>query len=169
MRSRACGALTTFRWPPDVTQSFVAGRIQFQGVWLRRWSDPSASHAQRLSRHLIEFIDGATPGMDNEAGDRGELHIVPALAWVASFVVCGLGDAMLVRWLLVPLFVAAFYGGMIVIDLVTYPMLSFWRAWLRRRGLVAWYLVEVGGLWGTTTLVLLVLSPWWLRWKWNGA
>jgi hypothetical protein len=37
---------------------------------------------------------------------------------------------------LLPLFVAAFYGGMIVIDLVAYPMLSFWRGWLRRRGLV---------------------------------
>lgn len=108
-------------------------------------------------------------GMGNEEGDRGELHTVPAVAWVASFVVCGLGDAMLGQWLLVPLFVAAFYGGMIIIDLVTYPMLSFWRVWLRRRGLIAWYLVEVGGLWGGTTLVSLVLSPWWLGWKWNGA
>jgi hypothetical protein len=72
----------------------------------------------------------------------------------------GLGDAMLGRWLFLPLFVAAFYGGMIIIDLVNYPMLSFWRGWLRRRGLIAWYLVEVGGLWSTTTLVLLVLSPW---------
>jgi hypothetical protein len=95
-------------------------------------------------------------------GERGELHAVPAIAWVASFVVCGIGDAMLKRWVLLPLFVAAFYGGMIIIDLVTYPMLSFWRGWLRRRGLVAWYLVEVVGLWGGTTLVLLLLSPWWL-------
>src|SRR4029450_9172294 len=46
---------------------------------------------------------------------------------------------------------------------------SFWRGWLRRRGLIAWYLVEVGGLWGTTTLVLLVLSPWGPKWNWNGA
>jgi hypothetical protein len=57
---------------------------------------------------------------------------------------------------MLPLFVAAFYGGMIIIDLVTYPMLSFWRGWLRRRGLVAWYLVEVVGLWGGTTLVLFL-------------
>jgi hypothetical protein len=120
-----------------------------------------------LSRHLIEFIDGATQGMGNEVGDRGELHVVPALAWVASFVVCGLGDAMLGRWLLVPLFVAAFYGGMIVIDLVTYPMLSFWRARFGRRGLIAWYLVEVGGLWGVTALVLSVLSPG--GWDGNGT
>jgi protein-S-isoprenylcysteine O-methyltransferase Ste14 len=107
--------------------------------------------------------------MGVQVRERGELHTVPAIAWVASFVVCGLGDAMLERWLLLPLFVAAFYGGMIIIDLVTYPMLSFWRGWLRQRGLVAWYLVEVGGLWGGTTLILLVLSPWWLRWNWDGA
>jgi protein-S-isoprenylcysteine O-methyltransferase Ste14 len=107
--------------------------------------------------------------MGVQVRERGELHTVPAIAWVASFVVCGLGDAMLERWLLLPLFVAAFYGGMIIIDLVTYPMLSFWRGWLRQRGLVAWYLVEVGGLWGGTTLILLVLSPWWLKWNWDGA
>ena len=106
--------------------------------------------------------------MGTEVGEYGELHTLPAMAWAASFVVWGLGDAMLGRWLFLPLFVAAFYGGMIIIDLVTYPMLSFWRGWLRRRGLIAWYLVEVGGLWGTTTLVLLVLSPWWLRWNWTG-
>ena len=107
--------------------------------------------------------------MGIEVGEYGELHTVPAMAWTASFVVCWLGDAIMGRWLFLPLFVAAFYGGMIIIDLITYPMLSFWRGWLRRRGLVAWYLVEVGGLWGTTTLVLLVLSPWWLRWNWNGT
>jgi protein-S-isoprenylcysteine O-methyltransferase Ste14 len=107
--------------------------------------------------------------MGIEVGEYGELHTVPAMAWAASFVVCWLGDAIMGRWLFLPLFVAAFYGGMIIIDLVTYPMLSFWRGCLRRRGLVAWYLVEVGGLWGTTTLVLLVLSPWWLRWNWHGT
>src|ERR687890_506200 len=107
--------------------------------------------------------------MGIEVGERGELHTVPAIAWAGSFVVCGLGDAMLGRWVLLPLFVAAFYGGMIIIDLVTYPMLSFWRGWLRRRGLVTWYLVEVVGLWGGTTLVLFLLSPWWLGWNWNDA
>src|ERR687897_944703 len=94
--------------------------------------------------------------MGIKVGEYGELHTVPAMAWAVSFVVCGLGDAILGRWVLLPLFVAAFYGGMIIIDLVTYPMLSFWRGRLRRRGLIAWYLVEVGGLWGSTTLVLLV-------------
>jgi protein-S-isoprenylcysteine O-methyltransferase Ste14 len=107
--------------------------------------------------------------MGVRVAERGELHAVPAIAWTTSFVVCGIGDALLGRWVLLPLFVGAFYGGMIIIDLVTYPMLSFWRGWLRQRGLVAWYLVEVGGLWGGTTLVLLVLSPWWLGWSWNGA
>ena len=107
--------------------------------------------------------------MGVEVGERGELHAVPAVAWAASFVVCALGDATLGRWIMLPLFVAAFYGGMIVIDLLTYPMLSFWRGWLGRRGLLAWYLVEVGGLWGTTTLAVLALSPWWLRWDWSGA
>ena len=84
-------------------------------------------------------------------------------------MVCGIGDWLLGRWVLTPLFVAAFYGGMIVIDLVTYPILSFWRGWLRRRGLLAWYLVEVVGLWGGTTLLLLILAPWWLGWRWDGA
>jgi hypothetical protein len=59
--------------------------------------------------------------MGFEVGEYGELHTVPAMAWAASLVVCGLGDAMLGRWLFLPLFVAAFYGGMIIIDLVTYP------------------------------------------------
>jgi protein-S-isoprenylcysteine O-methyltransferase Ste14 len=91
------------------------------------------------------------------------------VAWAASFVVCGIGDALLGRWVLTPLFVAAFYGGMIVIDLVTYPMLSSWRGWLRRRGLRAWYVVEVIWLWGGTTLVLFLLAPWWLGWSWHGT
>ncbi|MDQ3428775.1 MAG: hypothetical protein M3479_02375, partial [Actinomycetota bacterium] len=60
-------------------------------------------------------------------GASGERHAVPAVLWAASFVVCVVGDALLGRWVLLPLFVAAFYGGMIVIDLVTYPVLSFWR------------------------------------------
>lgn len=100
---------------------------------------------------------------------NGERHLAPAAAWVAAFVVCGIGDWMLGRWVLTPLFVAAFYGGMIVIDLVTYPILSLWRGWLRRRGLLAWYLVEVVGLWGGTTVLLLILAPWWLAWRWDGA
>jgi protein-S-isoprenylcysteine O-methyltransferase Ste14 len=102
-------------------------------------------------------------------GKHGELHAGPAIAWIASFTLCTLGDVMLGRWILLPLFVVSFYGGTIIIAMVTYPMLSFWRGWLKRRGLISWYLIEVGGLWGGTMLMLLVLSPWWLRWSWSGT
>ena len=94
--------------------------------------------------------------------EHGERHLAPAAAWAGTFAVCGVGDLLLGRWVLMPVFVAAFYGGMIVIDLLTYPMLSFWRGWLRRRGLVTWYLVEVVGMWGGTTILILAFAPWWL-------
>jgi protein-S-isoprenylcysteine O-methyltransferase Ste14 len=100
---------------------------------------------------------------------RGERHPQPAAAWVAAFVVCIIGDALIGQWVLLPLFVAGFYGGMIVIDLLTYPMLSFWRNWLRRRGKWAWYFVEVGGIWIGTTVVLVLLSPLWLGWGWTNT
>src|SRR5215212_8385644 len=98
----------------------------------------------------------------NNIGVDGERHLAPAAAWAGAFVVCVVGDRLLGRWVFVPVFVAAFYGGMIVIDLLTYPMLSFWRGWLRRHGIVAWYLVEVVGMWGGTTLLIVGLAPWWL-------
>ena len=107
--------------------------------------------------------------MDVRLGERGELHAGPALAWIASFTLCMLGDVMLGRWELLPLFIAAFYGGTFIIALVTYPLLSLWRGLLSRRGLISWYLIEVVGLWGATMLVLSVLSPWWLRWSWSGT
>lgn len=107
--------------------------------------------------------------MGVRAGAQGERHRAPAAAWAVAFVICGIGDALLGRWVLTPLFVAAFYAGMIIIDLVTYPILSLWRGWLRRRGLLAWYLVEVVGLWGGTTVLVLILAPWWLGWRWDGA
>jgi len=100
---------------------------------------------------------------------NGERHVTPAVAWIVAVVVWGCWDWLLGRWVLTPIFVAAFYGGMIVIDLVTYPILSFWRGWLRRRGLWAWYLVEVVGLWGGTTVLLLITAPWWLAWRWDGV
>jgi protein-S-isoprenylcysteine O-methyltransferase Ste14 len=106
--------------------------------------------------------------MDVRVDKQGEVHAGPAIAWIASFTFCTLTDVMLGRWVLLPLFVAGFYCGTFIIASVTYPMLSFWRGWLRRRGLLAWYLIEVGGLWGGTTLVLVLLSPWWLRWSWSG-
>ena len=109
------------------------------------------------------------PGVEFRVGSRGERHVVPAVAWAASFVVCFVGDALLGRWVLFPLYVAGFYGGMVAIDLVTYPMLDRWRVWLRRRGLRAWYVVEVGGLWLGTTVALVLLSPFWLGWSWTGT
>jgi hypothetical protein len=33
--------------------------------------------------------------MGIEVGEHGELHTLPAIAWAASFVVCGIGDALL--------------------------------------------------------------------------
>ena len=107
--------------------------------------------------------------MDVRGGERDELHAVPAVAWTAAFAVCGIGDALLGRWVLTPLFVAGFYGGVIVVDLVTYPMLSFWQGWIRRRGIRAWYLVAVPGLWGGTMLILFLLAPWWRGWSWGGT
>ncbi|HZY64865.1 MAG TPA: isoprenylcysteine carboxylmethyltransferase family protein [Rubrobacteraceae bacterium] len=106
--------------------------------------------------------------MGVKAGPGGERHPGPAVAWALAFVVCGVGDALLGRWVLTPVFVAAFYGGMIVIDLATYPILSFWRNWLRRRGLWAWYLAEVVGLWGGTTLLIFVFALLWLSRRWDG-
>jgi protein-S-isoprenylcysteine O-methyltransferase Ste14 len=100
--------------------------------------------------------------MGDNIGVNGERHLAPAAAWAGAFVVFAVGDWLLGRWVFVPVFVAAFYGGMIVIDLLTYPMLSFWRGWLGRRGLLAWYLVEVVGMWGGTTLFIVALAPWWL-------
>jgi hypothetical protein len=97
--------------------------------------------------------------MDVRVDKRGELHAGPAMAWIASFTFCALGDVMLGRWALLPLFVAGFYGGTFIIASVTYPLLSFWRGWLKRRGLISWYLIEVGGLWAGTMSVLFLLSP----------
>jgi protein-S-isoprenylcysteine O-methyltransferase Ste14 len=135
------------------------GRSKLQGVSLAKHPVCSCC-APEVERFRM-------PNVGIEVGERGELHMLPAIAWAASFGVCALGDVMLGRWTLLPLFAVSFYGGTFIIALVTYPLLSFWRSWLKRRGLIAWYLIEVGRLWGGTTLVLLVLSPWWLIWSWS--
>ncbi|MDW8396216.1 MAG: isoprenylcysteine carboxylmethyltransferase family protein [Anaerolineae bacterium] len=95
-------------------------------------------------------------------------HHGPSWLWLLSFVVCFVGDALIGRWTLLPYYVAAFYLGMVVIDLFTYPMLERWRAWVRQRGLIGWYLVEVGLMWIGTAVVLALLAPIWLRWTWSG-
>lgn len=99
---------------------------------------------------------------------RTPWHHGPSWLWLLSFAVCLGGDALLRGWVLTPLYVAGFYGGMVVIDLLTYPMLERWRAWLRPRGLRMWYLVEIGGMWIGTTILLILLAPWWLKWRWGG-
>ncbi|GAC1358211.1 MAG: hypothetical protein NVSMB42_17340 [Herpetosiphon sp.] len=92
----------------------------------------------------------------------------PAWLWLGSFLICIAGDAVLGRWILLPIYVAGFYGGMIVIDLCAYPLLDRWRAWLRRRGPWTWYIVEVGVMWLGTALLLALLAPRWLAWSWAG-
>ena len=77
------------------------------------------------------------------------------------------GDVLLGRWLLLPLYVASFYVGTLVIALATYPLLKVWRAWLRPRDVRAWYLVEVGVLWAGTAGMLTLFSSWWLQWRWD--
>ena len=102
---------------------------------------------------------------------RAAWHPGPAWLWLLSFVLCIGGDQLLGRWVLLPLYVAGFYGGMIVIDLLAYPLLDRWWAWLRARGPWAWYLVEVGLLWIGTALLLAALGlagPRWLGWTWGG-
>ena len=96
-------------------------------------------------------------------------HHGPSWLWLLSFALMIGIDIVIGRWALLPVYVAGFYGGMIVIDLLTYPFLARWRRWLRPRGLRAWYLVEVGVLWIGTAIVLAVLSPSWLAWSWSAS
>jgi protein-S-isoprenylcysteine O-methyltransferase Ste14 len=96
-----------------------------------------------------------------------ERHPGPAFAWAGALTGCLVVDALLGRWILLPFFVAAFYGGMVVIDLMAYPLLELWRRWLRTRGVWAWYIVEVGGLWSGTAVVFALLAPLWLGWGWD--
>lgn len=95
-------------------------------------------------------------------------HHGPSWLWLLSFIVCLVGDALIGRWTLLPYYVAAFYLGMVVIDLFTYPMLERWRAWVRQRGLIGWYVVEVGLMWIGTAVVLALFAPTWLGWTWSG-
>ena len=95
-------------------------------------------------------------------------HPGPAWGWLLSFVACIAADWFLGRWLLLPCWVSAFYLGMTVIDLFTYPLLEKWRKWLRPRGVIAWYIVEVGVMWIGTGIVLLLLIPVWQNWRWHG-
>ncbi len=72
------------------------------------------------------------------------------------------------RWAFLPAFVAGFYGGMIVLGLLTFPAISLWRGWLRRRGTRSWRMVRAG-VWTASMVVIVVLSPWWLGWGWGAG
>jgi protein-S-isoprenylcysteine O-methyltransferase Ste14 len=90
----------------------------------------------------------------------------PAQAWAVAFTVCVAADALLGRWMLLPIFVVGFYGGMLIMASLIYPLLERWRSWLRPRGVRAWYLVEVV-LWvGIAGGLGLFAFPW-LEWSWG--
>jgi protein-S-isoprenylcysteine O-methyltransferase Ste14 len=104
----------------------------------------------------------------NTPSSHVKWHHGPSWLWLLSFIVCIVGDWLLGRWTLLPIYVAGFYLGMVVIDLFTYPMLSRWRKFARERGLLGWYVVEVGLMWIGTTLLLILFAPQWLNWTWQG-
>jgi protein-S-isoprenylcysteine O-methyltransferase Ste14 len=91
----------------------------------------------------------------------------PAPAWVAAFIVCVVTDALLGRWVLLPVFVVGFYGGMLIMASLIYPLLERWRLWLRPRGVRMWFLAEVG-LWVGIAGGLVLCAPRWLEWSWSG-
>jgi protein-S-isoprenylcysteine O-methyltransferase Ste14 len=111
--------------------------------------------AARDRSGVVEALSGWLPG--------------PAWTWVASFVACVTADAALGRWVVLPVFVVGFYGGVVAIELATYPLLERWRASLRGHGPRAWYLAVIGGLWVGPFLVLVLLAPLWLGWGWEGV
>jgi len=81
--------------------------------------------------------------------------------------VCVAADALLGRWVLFPIFVVGFYGGMLIMASLIYPLLQRWRLWLRPRGVRAWFLVEVV-LWVGIAGGLVLSAPRWLQWSWGG-
>jgi len=100
--------------------------------------------------------------------ERVKWHHGPSWLWLLSFIVCMAADALLGRWVVLPTYVASFYLGMVVIDLLTYPALEGWRAWVQKHGLLGWYVVEIGLMWIGTTVVLILFAPTWLTWTWQG-
>jgi hypothetical protein len=51
----------------------------------------------------------------------------PAPAWAAAFIVCVAADVLLGRWVLLPVCVVGFYGGMLIMASLIYPLLEQWR------------------------------------------
>jgi protein-S-isoprenylcysteine O-methyltransferase Ste14 len=91
----------------------------------------------------------------------------PAPAWVTAFIVCVAADALLGRWVLFPIFVTGFYGGMLIMASLIYPLLERWRLWLRPRGVRTWFLVEIV-LWVGIAGGLVLSALRWLEWSWGG-
>ena len=50
----------------------------------------------------------------------------PAPAWAAAFIVCVAADVQLGRWVMLPAFVVGFYGGMLIMASLIYPLLERW-------------------------------------------
>jgi protein-S-isoprenylcysteine O-methyltransferase Ste14 len=90
----------------------------------------------------------------------------PAQAWAVAFTVCVAVDALLGQWMLLPIFVVGFYGGMLIMASLIYPLLERWRLWLHPRGVRAWYLVEAV-LWGGLAGGLALFASRWLEWSWG--
>jgi protein-S-isoprenylcysteine O-methyltransferase Ste14 len=91
----------------------------------------------------------------------------PAPAWVSAFIVCVTTDVLLGRWVLLPVFVGGFYGGMLIMASLIYPLLQRWRLWLRPRGVRTWFLLEVL-LWVGIAAGLVLFALRWLGWSWDG-
>jgi protein-S-isoprenylcysteine O-methyltransferase Ste14 len=92
----------------------------------------------------------------------------PALSWAGVFALAVAVDVFLGRWVLLPILVAGFYGGMILLALVTFPAISRWRGWLRRRDPRSWRMVQAG-VWTLSMVGIVLLSPWWLGWGWDAG
>lgn len=92
----------------------------------------------------------------------------PALSWAGVFALAVAVDVFLGRWVLLPIFVGSFYGGMIVLALVTFPAILRWRGWLRRRDPRSWRMMQAG-VWTLSMVGIILLSPWWLGWEWDAG
>lgn len=93
----------------------------------------------------------------------------PALSWAGTFLLAVAVDVFLGgRWAFLPAFVAGFYGAMIVLGLLTFPAISRWRTWLRRRDPRSCRMAQAGA-WALSMMGIIVLSPWWLPWGWDAG
>src|SRR5262245_18036271 len=88
--------------------------------------------------------------------------------WLLTLGTCIGGAAIMGQLVLLPIYVAGFYGVMLVIDLPTCRVLERWRACLALRGVWAWYFVEVVLMWIGSAIGLALVGlfgPRWLDWS----